>query len=307
MPRTSWRDPPWTSHAPRNTSPVSAATGTDTVCASARAASKRIDDQRAADQPLDDAGVRSGRAHDARQRPRARRHDRAAAPATRRLRRVLEHDEAAAAGVALAPAARGRSSTSSCAIDEHVLQQIAEQRVDRALVRPLDDQVIGDGAVRAARVAGLSPSRNRAASPNVARLASSSSSERSRASVAGQLALARGQRLRQPLAIGAAARPARLRPARGARSASSSAARACVERARARASCSARARSASAASSRASMLEPLALGGDAIANGRGVVARLPQRRRASSSPPARRRASCPIPARRPARRHSARP
>ena len=39
MPRTSCRDPPWTSHTPRKTSPVRAATGTEMVFASSRAAS----------------------------------------------------------------------------------------------------------------------------------------------------------------------------------------------------------------------------------------------------------------------------
>ena len=65
----------------------------------------------------------------------------------------VEQDEAAAAGAGLGHQ-RQRARSIALVIDDDVLKEVAEQRVHRAGERPVDVQVIGDGAV-ARQVAGV--------------------------------------------------------------------------------------------------------------------------------------------------------
>ena len=109
MPRASCRAPPSTSHAPRNTSPASVATGMSSLPASARAASNDSTIS-LAQQRADRAGVRPFRADDLAQPTRA-------ADVLRRCgwRRVgiTQHHEPAPARVRVREL-RERRSTSSC-------------------------------------------------------------------------------------------------------------------------------------------------------------------------------------------------
>ena len=275
MPRTSCRDPPSTSHAPRKTSPASVATGTETERASvtrARRTSRRS------------ARGRSGARSPPRADPsRARRSTSARAPGgttsggsgARRIAGLREHDEAAAAGVASREQFQSARDIVGL-FDEDVLQQVAEQRVHRALVGPLDDRGgrrrrRGGERWRCPRRAGTAPRRRTSRGwPRALRaIAAALPSRRDRA----RARRASGSDGRARLAGGSE----RVRPRR-ARSSRSRARRCTSASACVRERCSSRARSASARELARLDLEPLALGRHAIAHRRRVVARLAERR-----------------------------
>ena len=109
--------------------------------------------------------------------------------------------------------------TSSAVFDEHVLQQIAEQRVHRALVGALDDQMVGDRAMVATRGAALA--EQEACRVAERRAAGFELFERSQARFLGrEIALARGERLaqrdrdRRAAGSGASSASASARPSR---------------------------------------------------------------------------------------------
>ena len=222
--------------------------------------------------------VRAGRAHDARRaraRPPARR-PATSAPAALAASSSTTNPQRPA--LALGQRAPARSCDVARAIDEHVLEQIAEQRVDRALERALDVEVIGDGAVLTQRRAGLGEQEARRVAER--RAAGFEFFERPQPRfVAGEIALARRERAaeqRSRSARGATRAP--LRPRRARRRRRRRAARAAAERLRPPASRSRRRRVGFGCEIARFDVEPLALGGDAVAHGGRIVARLPQRR-----------------------------
>ena len=99
MPRTSCRDPPCTSQAPRKTSPARVATGAETERARSRALSNVSTISARPIRRAIGRRLRTRRSHDARQRTRARRHDERRLR-SRRIAGLREHEEAASARIA---------------------------------------------------------------------------------------------------------------------------------------------------------------------------------------------------------------
>ena len=120
---------------------------------------ERLDDQRFPDEPRHGLGLPTGGGHDTRQRARARghRHGWRRMPA----RQLVEHDEAAMTRAVLG-GERERVRHVPRAIDDDVLQEVAQERVDRALERTFDLEMVGDGAVRRDRPAGFGEQEPRA-------------------------------------------------------------------------------------------------------------------------------------------------
>ena len=109
-----------------------------------------VGDQRIPHHVGDGFGVLTGRAHDRPHRARAgRRGDRRRVHAG-----AVEHEEAAAAGVLLGEQ-RQRGVHLGRVVDDDVLEQLAEERIDGALVGAFHFDVIGDRAMLADRVRRL--------------------------------------------------------------------------------------------------------------------------------------------------------
>ena len=161
MPRDSTLSPPVTRCAPRKTSPSIVATGNGTSGATRVAVVERLDDQRVADRRAQRAGERADRR---RETHAACRQHCAARGASRRCERpcserpCVEPRAANRAGDAPTtlkpqrPASswriepRGPPTTCSMPLDQHVLQQLAEARLDGALVARLDLDEVGERA-----------------------------------------------------------------------------------------------------------------------------------------------------------------
>ena len=203
MPRDSTLAPPDTRCGPRSTSPSSVATG-----------ARRLPRHR--DRLVEASRRRTPRAPPSGSSPtcgpviRSTSDDRNDAGHPQRLARVvavrprIDDDEAAAAGVVLAHE-RQAGRRLVVALDDDVLQQVAEAGLDGALVAAVDVEVVGDGALLADVSVGLHEHHPRGVAELAARLALELLERRQARLDAGQLLLARRARSRSSASCSARA------------------------------------------------------------------------------------------------------
>ena len=144
MPRDSTFAPPDTRCGPRSTSPSSVAIGADVWRENDDRLLERLGDVRLGKHLLDGDRVRPLNAEDVGDRHDAGHAQRFARVIAVRTR--IDDHEAAAAGVVLAHERQPRGRL-VVALDDDVLQQVAETGFDRALVAAIDIHVVGHGAL----------------------------------------------------------------------------------------------------------------------------------------------------------------
>ena len=144
--------------------------------------------------------MRADGPHDISECTSARRHDERRVGGC--VSRIFEDDETTAAGISFGQPRECRRDVVET-IDEDVLEEVAGERLDGALVRALDDQVISERAPLADAARGIGQEQPRGVAER--RAARLDLLERAQARfVAGERPLALAERARERLALGAA-------------------------------------------------------------------------------------------------------